>query len=85
MGDEVDFLPADKLESFLLIDSIILGVSSQACPKYPKNKFAISLHYLKENVKEEVDFLPADKHQMFLQIDAIVLGVCVQECSNYRK
>ena len=26
------------------------------------NKFAISLQYLKENVKDEVDFLPVDKH-----------------------
>ena len=27
------------------------------------NKFAISLEYLKENVKDEVDFWPADKRQ----------------------
>ena len=85
MGDEVDFLPADKLKSFLLIVSISLGVSSQASPKYPKNKFAVSLHYLKEKVKKEVDFLPADKHQKFLQIDTIILGVCGQEYSNYLK
>ena len=46
MGDEVGFLPADKQESFLQIDSIILGVRSHACPEYPKqqlyNIFAIS-------------------------------------------
>ena len=45
MGDEVDFLPADKHKSFLQDDSVILGVHSQACPKYPKqlvyNIFAI--------------------------------------------
>ena len=45
-GDEVYFLPADKGESFLQVDSITLGVHSQACPKYPKqqvcNIFAIS-------------------------------------------
>ena len=28
MGDEVDFLPADKHERFLQIDSITLGVHS---------------------------------------------------------
>ena len=28
--------------------------------------FAISLQYLKENVKNEVDFLPEEKHQSFL-------------------
>ena len=36
LGDEVDFLPADKHERFLQVDSITLGVHSQACPKYPK-------------------------------------------------
>ena len=36
MRDKADFLPADKRESFLLVDSIILGMSSQACPKNPK-------------------------------------------------
>ena len=39
-------LPADKHESFLQVDSITLGVRSQACPKYPKqevyNSFALS-------------------------------------------
>ena len=35
-GDEVDFLPADKHESFLQVDSITFGVLSQTCPKYPK-------------------------------------------------
>ena len=49
-------------------------------------KFAISLPYLKENIKDEVDhFLPADKHQMFLQFDAVVLGLCGQACQNYSK
>ena len=32
-GDEVGSLPADKRESFLQVDSINLGVCSQACPK----------------------------------------------------
>ena len=46
MEDEVNFLPADKHESFLQVD-ITLGVHSQACPKYPKqqvyNIFAINM------------------------------------------
>ena len=46
MGDEVDFLPADKHKSFLQVDSITLGGQSQTCPGYPKqqvyNIFAIS-------------------------------------------
>ena len=36
MRYEVDFLPTDKHESFLQVDSMILDVHSQACPKYPK-------------------------------------------------
>ena len=36
------------------------------------NKFAISLQYLKENVKDKVF---ADKHQRFFQNDIIILGV----------
>ena len=34
--DEVDFLPADKHQLFLQIDTTTLGVSGQACPIYPK-------------------------------------------------
>ena len=38
MGNEVDFLHADKHESFLQGDSITLGVRSQACPRYSKQQ-----------------------------------------------
>ena len=48
-------------------------------------KFAISLLYLKENVKDEVDFLPADKLQRFLQSDTNILSVCCQAFPNYPK
>ena len=41
-----------------------------------KNKFTISLEYLKENVKDEFDFFPAHKCQRFLQSDTIILGTC---------
>ena len=34
--DEVDFLPADKHESFSQIDAIILDWDGQAFPKFPK-------------------------------------------------
>ena len=33
------------------------------------NKLAISLQYLKKEVRDEVYFLNADKHESFLQID----------------
>ena len=46
-------------------------------------KFAISLQYLKGNMKDEVDFLATDKQQRFLQIDTIILDVCDQACPIY--
>ena len=49
------------------------------------NKFAITLEYLKENMKDEVDFLPVDKRQSFLQIYTVILGLCGQSCPNYPK
>ena len=84
MGDEVDFLPADRRESFLEGDSITLSARSQACPKYQKqicNIFAT----LKENMKNKFDFMPADKPQRFLQIDTIILDACGQAYPNYPK
>ena len=37
-----------------------------------KNKFGISLQYLKKKVSDEIDFLHADKHESFLQIDSMI-------------
>ena len=46
MGDEIEFLPANKHKSFLQDRSITLGVISQRGPKYQRqsayNIFAIS-------------------------------------------
>ena len=46
MGDEVEFLPADKHKSFLQVDSVTLGAPSQTGPRYQKysvyNIFAIT-------------------------------------------
>ena len=50
-----------------------------------EDKFAISLQYLKENLRDEVDFLPVEKRQRVLQIDTIILGVCGQSCPDYPK
>ena len=36
MKDELDFLPVDKHEMFVQIDTIILGVSGQASLNYSK-------------------------------------------------
>ena len=50
MGDEVDFSLADKHKSFLLGNSIALGVAIQACPKYPKQQ--VCNQYLQKYVDE---------------------------------
>ena len=63
MKDEVDFLPADKCQMFPHIDTISLGVWPGMAKLPKKNKFAISLQYLKKEVSDEVDFLHADKHE----------------------
>ena len=49
------------------------------------NKFAISLRYLKENVKDKFYFLPAERQQRFLQIDTIILDVFGQVDPNSSK
>ena len=58
MKDELDLLPTDKRQRFLQIAIIILGVGvrGQACPITQNNKFAMSLQYLKKEVKDKVDF-----------------------------
>ena len=37
-----------------------------------KNKFAISLQYVKKDVSDEIDFLHAHKHERVLQIDTVI-------------
>ena len=48
------------------------------------NKFAISLQYLKEKVKEEVAFLPVDEGQRFPEIDPVILSLLFF-CNTLRK
>ena len=55
MKDEVAFLPADKCQRFLQIDTIIVGGRVRYA-KVTENKLAISLQYLKKEVSDEIDF-----------------------------
>ena len=41
------------------------------------SKFAMSVQYLKKEVRDKVDFLHADKHQHFLQVGFNTLGIKV--------
>ena len=42
---------------------------------YQNSKFAMSLQYLKKEVRDEVDPLHVDKHQSFLQVDFNTLSI----------
>ena len=73
--DEVDFLHADKLQSFIQVNSntLIIKFSQMAILSLlmgkikrsqitQSNKFAISLQYLRKEVVHGVNFLHANKH-----------------------
>ena len=77
VNDEVDFLHADKHESLLQIDSMILMEIVKYSQSSQNSKFGMSLQYLKKEVKDEVGFLHADKHQSFLKIYFNTLGTKV--------
>ena len=79
------FLCADKHKHFLQVDSITWVCVARHSQSTQHDNFTISLHHLKENVKDKVDFLPADKHVRLLQSDTIILDVCGQASPNYQK
>ena len=72
---EDDLLDADKHESLLQINTMVLMGMVRHSQSSPNSKFAMSLQYLKKEVKDEVDFLHADKHQSFPQDDFNTLGI----------
>ena len=57
MSDEVDLLHVGKHGSLLQIDSMQMFKNSQSLQN---SKFAMSLQYLKKELKTEVDFLHAE-------------------------
>ena len=66
------FLNADKhesFESFLQIDTMILIGMIKHSQSSQNSKFAMSLQYIKKEVRNMVDFLLADKHQSSVQVD----------------
>ena len=66
---KVDSLHADKHESLLQIDTMILMGIIKHSQSSQNSRFAISLQYLKQEVRDEVNFLHGDKHQSFRQVD----------------
>ena len=86
------FWHADKYQSFLHVDNIILGVCNQACPKYPKKEVCIPALSPEKHWGGwggvgggEVGFLPANEHESFLQVHSIPLGLHSQACPKYPK
>ena len=60
--------------SYKLILRFLMGMAKHS-QSFQNNKFAMSLQYLKKEVRDAVDFLQADKHQSFLQVDFNTLGI----------
>ena len=73
--EDKHFLHADKHESLLQIDTMILMGIVKHSQSSQNSKFTMSLQYLKKEVRDEVDFLHVDKHQSFLQVDFNTLGI----------
>ena len=59
------FFNVDKHESLPQIDTVILMWMFKYSQSSQNSKCAMSLQYLKKDVRDEVDFLHADKHQNF--------------------
>ena len=77
LSDEVDFLYADRHESLLEINSMILRGMLKHSQSFQNITFVMSLQYPKKEVKDEVDFLHSDKHQSFLKAYFNTLGIKV--------
>ena len=60
LSDKFDFLHADKHESLLQIDSMILMGMVKHSQSSQNSEIAMSLQCLKKEVKDEVYFLHAD-------------------------
>ena len=74
------FLHADKHQSSLQVEIFFSGFG-QACCKYP-DKFAITLRYLKKEVKNEVAFLCAGECQVFHKLILSFLAVVARFAQN---
>ena len=60
---------ADKHESLLQINAMILMGIVKHSQSSHNSKTAMSLQYLKKEVRDEVDFSHADKHRRSLKVD----------------
>ena len=66
---------ADKHESLLQIDNMILMRIVKHLQGSQNSSLTMSLQYLRNKVKDELDFLHSDKHQSFLPVDFNTLAI----------
>ena len=69
---QVDFNTLGIKVSYMVILSLLLGMNKHF-QHTQSNKFAISLQYLKKEVRNGVHFLHADKHQSFYKLGLLFL------------
>ena len=85
MNNEVYFDMQIKIKVFYKLKVSLWAYVARHAQITQNNKFAISLQYLKENVKNKVDSLLADKRLKVSSNWYYHLGVCDQACQNYPK
>ena len=96
--DEVFFLHEDKHQSFIQVECNTLGVKVsykvilsllmdmiKHFQSFKSNKFAISLQYLKKEVRNGVHFLHTDKHQNFYKLALPFFDGKSQTCPKHLK
>ena len=71
---QVDFNTLGIKDAYKVILSLLLGMIKHS-QSTQSNKFAISLQYLKKEVRKGVHFQLANEHQSFLQVDFNTLGI----------
>ena len=73
VSGEVDFLHAEKHETFLQIKTmIIIGIFKHS-QNFQNSTFVMYLQYFRKEFRSEVKFLHADKHQNFYKLSSFCL------------
>ena len=79
--NEVYFWYVKKHLNFLHVDFIILCVSSQLYPKYPKYKVCISLQYLQKNMDDDWFFCLQLNTKLFYKV-VVSFCICITRLSQ---
>ena len=77
VSDGVNFLHADKHESLIQIDTMILMGMAKHPQSSQNSQFAMPSQFHKKEVRDEVDCLHTDKHRNFLEVDFNTLDMKV--------